>query len=144
MTDLPVPLSAEPLKKGQPITLAEVLPTFSNTEIPPVYIENTRFDARCFEYAQPLTHLGKAGFIVDYGYRLGYFPSTWQGQPNRSLTFQDLQQLFEIAKSRMRNIKDFNHSQLGRWSINWRIDGNHAELIAMVKKIWLGMRRPPC
>ncbi len=146
MTDLPIPYPSneEPLIHGKRPSLHEVLPTFSATEIPPVYLENTRYDAQLFVYQQPLTELGEAGYIVDYGYRLGYFPSTWQGQPNRSLLFKDLQWLFDIAAMRQRNDRDFNHPQLGRWSRQWKIGGSDEALLAMANKINVARRQPAC
>lgn len=114
--------------------IRDYLPTFSEEQEPLLFVENTRFDAQQFKYNNPFVMLGKAGFIVDYGYCLAYFPSTWQGLPNASFRFQDLQTLLSFAENRTRSENDFNTAQVGFWSSNWRIDGSDAHLVQQFKK----------
>ncbi|NNM58247.1 MAG: hypothetical protein HKM04_00310 [Legionellales bacterium] len=116
------------------LKLRDYLPAFSSEQEPSVYIENTRFDAKKFKYEQPFVMLGKAGFFVDYGYRLAYFPSTWQGLPNPSFRFQDMQTLCHFAENRSRKENDFDIPQLGLWSNNWHIAGTDEHLVRQLER----------
>lgn len=111
------------------------LPSFTADSQPQVYLQNSRFDAKKFDYEQPYVILGKSGFLVDYGYRLGYFASTWQGQPNLSLRYQDFKLMLQLAYRRTRHEDDFNHLQLGLWDSIWLIDGEDAALVEQLNKI---------
>jgi hypothetical protein len=120
--------------KSKP-SIHSALPVFSRAQTPAVYIANSRYDAILFCYSTPLTLLGLTGYIVDYGNQIGFFPSTWQGQPNTSQLFQDLQTLIQLAQHRLRNPKNYNALQLGKWSAQWIIAGENLQLIDMLKKL---------
>lgn len=111
------------------LNLREFLPEFSENNSPLVFIENTRFDAKKYCYPKPYVMIGNTGFLVDYGYRIGYFSSTWQGQINQSLRFQDLKLLVNLAKKRTREKHDYNARQLGLWDSNWAVGGCDEYLI---------------
>ena len=121
------------------LDLRDFLPRFNQKQQPPVFIQNTRFDALHFQYEKPYVLLGQAGFLVDYGYRLGYFLSTWQGQINLSLRFQDLKQLLQLAEQRTRQKDNFNYPQLGLWNEVWLFGGEDSELVIMLEKMYKDM-----
>lgn len=131
---IPINSSIPSTVKPKP-SVQSALPVFSHQQVPAVYIANSRFDAQLFRYVTPLTMLGLAGYIVDYGDKLGYFPSTWQGQSNSSQVFQDLQTLIQLARHRVRKVNNYNQLQLGKWAKKWLIAGEATPLVDMLKKL---------
>ncbi|MFN7097965.1 MAG: hypothetical protein ACK4PR_10495 [Gammaproteobacteria bacterium] len=99
------------------------------------YIQNSRFDAEKFCYDKPYVILGKAGFVVDVGYRLGYVVSTWQGIPNPSFRYQDLQLVLQLAIKRTRDSIDYNQLQLGWWDRSWIIGGEDTGFVELLTKM---------
>jgi hypothetical protein len=110
-------------------------PIFTADSQPLVFIKNTRFDAKSFSYEKPYVILGKSGFLVDYGDLLGYFASTWQGQPNLSLRYHDFKLMLLLAQKRTLNTSNFNDKQMGFWDENWSIGGIDAALVEQLNKI---------
>lgn len=135
-TNYPVPNNMPPFMVAKKLEIKDFLPQFNYQQIPAVFIQNTRFDAGKFNYKTPYVVLGQAGFLVDYGFQLGYFNSTWQGQTNPGLRFQDLNQLLQFAAQRTRNDHDFNSPQLGLWSEHWQIGGDDALLVGQLQKMY--------
>lgn len=120
---------------GEVVDIRKYLPEFAVDSEPLVYLQNPRFDASIFCYQQPYVIIGKSGFLVDYGYRLGYFASTWQGQCNPSLRFQDLKLMLQLAARRTRNSQDYNLKQKGLWDGNWNINGTNPVLVEQLTKM---------